>query len=318
MRIDVLTLFPEMFEVLSHSIMGRARQAGLYSLELHNIRAFSTDRHNRVDDSPYGGGFGMVMACQPIMDGIAAVKEVNPGPVIFLGPRGKTFDQAKARELSQLDGFTLLCGHYEGIDERIYSVIDEEISIGDFILTGGEMAALPLIDAVVRLIPGALGSHESTFEESFTEGSLEYPHYTKPADFRGMKVPAVLLSGHHEKIRQWRRFMSLELTRQRRPDLYHKLTLTREDHKIIRKVTEEMSRETAQEQARTEAEARAKDQSQAQISAQPVEPAMGPNDPAMEASPENQTMDQAPDQTVDPAADERRAPADDTGIDTGN
>lgn len=247
MRIDVLTLFPEMFEVLNFSILGRAREAGMYSLGLHNIRDFSTNRHNRVDDSPYGGGAGMVMTCQPIMDAIASVKKTNPGPVIFLGPRGKPFDQAKANELSKLNGFTLLCGHYEGIDERVYSVIDEEISIGDYILTGGEMAALPLIDAVVRLIPGVLGSDESIMEESFSEGSLEYPHYTKPADFRGMKVPSVLLSGHHEKIRQWRRYMSLEVTRKRRQDLYNNLTLTKDDHKILKKVGAEIAREQEQE-----------------------------------------------------------------------
>ena len=239
MRIDVLTLFPEMFQVLEHSILGRAGAAGLYSLHPHNIRDYSTDRHRRVDDSPYGGGFGMVLACQPIMDGIKAVKEENPGPVIFLGPRGKPFTQEKARQLAQLEGFTLLCGHYEGIDERIYSVIDEEISLGDFILTGGEMAALPLIDAVVRLIPGVLGSHESTLEESFSEDTLEYPQYTKPAEYQGMKVPEVLLSGHHEKIRQWRRYMSLELTREQRPDLYARLTLTRDDQKIFKAILRE-------------------------------------------------------------------------------
>lgn len=243
MRIDVLTLFPEMFDVLSHSILGRAREAGLYSLKIHNIRDHSTNRHNRVDDTPYGGGAGMVMTCQPIMDAITKVKTENPGPVIFLGPRGKPFDQAKANELSKLSGFTLLCGHYEGIDERIYSMIDQEISLGDFVLTGGEMAALPVIDAVVRLVPGVLGSEESIMEESFSEGSLEYPHYTKPAEFRGMKVPPVLLSGHHEKIRQWRRFMSLKLTKDRRQDLYKKLILTKDDRKILKKVGQEIVEE---------------------------------------------------------------------------
>ncbi len=233
MKIDVLTLFPEMFDVLNHSILGRAKEQGLFQLDLHNIRDYSTDRHHKVDDTPYGGGAGMVMTCQPIMDGIAAIKQTNPGPVIFLGPKGRTFSQGKARELSQLEGFTLLCGHYEGIDERIYSVIDEELSLGDFILTGGEMAALPIIDSVIRLLPGALGSDESTLEESFSDGSLEYPQYTKPSEFRGMKVPEILLSGHHENIRQWRRFMSLEATRQKRQDLYESLHLSKDDHKII-------------------------------------------------------------------------------------
>lgn len=239
MRIDVLTLFPEMFDPLSHSILGRAKEQGLYTLSLHNIRDYSQNRHRRVDDTPYGGGFGMVLSCQPIMDGIEAIKQQNPGPVIFLGPRGKTFTQEKARQLSSLESFTLLCGHYEGIDERIYSVIDEEISLGDFILTGGEMAALPILDAVIRLIPGVLGSHESTLEESFSDGSLEYPHYTKPAEYKGMKVPDVLLSGHHEKIRHWRRFMSLEVTRKLRSDLYRRLSLSKEDEKIIRKLKDE-------------------------------------------------------------------------------
>lgn len=239
MKIDVLTLFPEMFEVLDHSILGRARQEGLYTLNLHNIRDFSTNKHRRVDDSPYGGGAGMVMTCQPIMDAIREVKKKNPGPVIFLGPKGRPYDQDKARELSALEGFTLLCGHYEGIDERIFSVIDEEISLGDFVLTGGEMAALPVIDSVVRLLPGALGSDESTDEESFTEGVLEYPHYTKPAEYEGMRVPAVLLSGHHEKIRQWRRYMALEATRERRPDLFKKLILTKDDRKIIARMEKE-------------------------------------------------------------------------------
>ena len=236
MRIDILTLFPEMFEVLNYSIIGRAKGQGLFDLELHNIRDYSTDKHHKVDDTPYGGGAGMVMTCQPIMDGIETIKKSNPGPVIFLGPKGRPFTQDLAKELSLLDGFTLLCGHYEGIDERIYSVIDDEISLGDFILTGGEMAALPIIDSVIRLLPGALGSADSTVEESFSEGSLEYPHYTKPAEFRGMKVPEVLLSGHHENIRQWRRFMSLEATKQKRQDLFQNIKLTKADHKIIERM----------------------------------------------------------------------------------
>lgn len=235
MRIDVLTLFPEMFSVLDHSILGRARQEGLFELNLHNIRDYSSNKHRRVDDSPYGGGFGMVMMCQPVMDAIAEVRQQNPGPVIFLGPKGKPYSQEIARQLSSLSGFTLLCGHYEGIDERIYSVIDEEISLGDFILTGGEMAALPVIDSVIRLLPGVLGSDESSQEESFSESILEYPQYTKPAEYMGMSVPEVLLSGHHENIRQWRRFMALRTTRERRPDLYAKLDLNKDDRKILRR-----------------------------------------------------------------------------------
>lgn len=238
-----MTLFPEMFEVLEYSILGRARQEGIYSINLINIRDFSTNKHRRVDDSPYGGGAGMVMTCQPIMDAVAEIKRSNPGPVIFLGPKGKPYNQEKARELSKLDGFTLLCGHYEGIDERIFSIVDEELSLGDFVLTGGEMAALPIIDSVIRLLPGALGSDESTLEESFTDGILEYPHYTKPAEYLGMEVPEVLLSGHHEKIRQWRRYMALETTRQRRPDLYEKITLTKKDKKIMVQMEKELLEE---------------------------------------------------------------------------
>lgn len=236
MKIDVLTLFPEMFAVLDHSIIGRAKEQGLFELGLHNIRDYSTDKHHKVDDTPYGGGAGMVMTCQPIMDGVADIKKTNLGPVIFLGPKGRPFSQKLAKDLSVLEGFTLICGHYEGIDERIYSVIDDEISLGDFVLTGGEMAALPIIDSVVRLLPGALGSDESILEESFSDGSLEYPHYTKPAEFRGMKVPEVLLSGHHENIRQWRRFMSLEATKEKRGDLFQRLHLSKDDHKIIQRM----------------------------------------------------------------------------------
>lgn len=236
MRIDILTLFPEMFDVLNYSIIGRAKGQGLFDLELHNIRDYSTDKHHKVDDTPYGGGAGMVMTCQPIMDGIESIKKTNDGPVIFMGPKGRPFTQSVAKELSLLNGFTLLCGHYEGIDERIYSIIDDEISLGDFVLTGGEMAALPIIDSVIRLLPGALGSAESTLEESFSEGSLEYPHYTKPADYKGLRVPDVLLSGHHENIRQWRRFMSLEATKQKRQDLFENIQLTKADLKIIQRM----------------------------------------------------------------------------------
>lgn len=233
MRIDVLSLFPEMFDVLNHSILGRIQEKGLLTIHRHNIRDFASNKHASVDDSPYGGGAGMVMMCQPALDAMAKVKAANPGPMIYLGPQGQPFNQAKAQELSRLDGFSLLCGHYEGMDERILEEVDEIISLGDFVLTGGEMAALPLMDAVARLLPGALGSDDSVLEESFSQGLLEYPQYTKPADFRGKQVPEVLLSGHHEKIRQWRRAMSILRTYRLRKDLFDEVQLTKADWKAL-------------------------------------------------------------------------------------
>ncbi len=235
MKIDVLTLFPEMFSLFNESIMGRAKEKGLFELNPVNIRDHSTNKHHKVDDYPYGGGSGLVMTPQPIMDAILAVKKDNPGPVIFLGPRGKPFNQKKAMELSKEEHLIFLCGHYEGIDERVYSVIDEEISLGDFILTGGELAAIPIIDSILRLRPGVLGDDDSSFEESFTENLLEYPQYTRPEEFRGEVVPEVLLSGHHENIRQWRRFMMLETTQNKRADLYDSHELSKDDQKILKK-----------------------------------------------------------------------------------
>ena len=232
-RIDILTLFPEMFSIFNHSILGRAIDKGLINIDLHNIRDFTLDKHKKVDDYPYGGGAGMVMSAQPIVDTIEHVKKANKGKVIFLGPRGQKFNHEIASRLSQEKELVFLCGHYEGIDERAYKFIDMELSLGDFVLTGGEMACIPIIDSICRLIPGVLGKDESFMEESFYDGLLEYPHYTRPEDFRGDKVPEVLLSGHHENIRKWRRLQSLKLTKERRPDLFEKLILTKEDKKIL-------------------------------------------------------------------------------------
>ncbi|WP_238915505.1 tRNA (guanosine(37)-N1)-methyltransferase TrmD [Clostridium sp. YIM B02555] len=234
MKISILTLFPEMFSIFDHSIIGRARENNIIDIDLLNIRDYTLNKHKKVDDYPYGGGAGMVMAAQPIVDTIRKAKEDNKGKVVFLGPRGKKFNQEIAKELSKEDNLIFLCGHYEGIDERVYKYIDMEISLGDFVLTGGEMAAIPVIDSILRLIPGVLGKEESFMEESFYNGLLEYPQYTRPEEFEGDKVPDILLSGHHENIRKWRRLKSLEITKKRRPDLYKKVVLTKEDIKLLK------------------------------------------------------------------------------------
>lgn len=234
MKISILTLFPEMFALFDHSIIGKAREKGLIDMEYINMRDFTLSKHKKVDDYPYGGGAGMVMAAQPIVDSIRKVKETNKGKVIFLGPRGKKFDQKIAEDLSKEESLVFICGHYEGIDERAYKHIDMEISLGDFILTGGEMAAIPVIDSVLRLIPGVLGKEESFMDESYSNGLLEYPQYTRPEEFEGEKVPSILLSGHHENIRKWRRKQSLLITKERRPDLYENHELTKEDIKILK------------------------------------------------------------------------------------
>lgn len=235
MRIDILTLFPEMFDIFNMSIIGKAKEKGLFEINTINIRDFSKDKHNRVDDYPYGGGSGMLMTPQPIFDSIESLKKVNKGKVIFLGPRGKTFNQEMARDFSKEEDLIFLCGHYEGIDERIYDVIDEEVSLGDFILTGGEMAAIPIIDSILRLKEGVLNKEDSSLIESFSENLLEYPQYTRPFEFRGKTVPEILISGHHENIKSWRRLNMLKMTKENRPDLYKKHTLTKEDKKLLKK-----------------------------------------------------------------------------------
>jgi tRNA (guanine37-N1)-methyltransferase len=226
MRIDILTLFPEMFSPLGHSILGRAQAAGIVEIVLSNIRDFATDNYKKVDDKPYGGGPGMVMMCQPIFDCLEHVSRLSdrPGRLIMLTPQGRKFDQALAKELSSEKRLILIAGRYEGFDERIRVGLNaEQVSIGDYVLSGGELAAMVVVDAVVRLLEGALGDETSCQDESFGEGLLEYPHYTRPEEFRGMKVPEILLSGNHAKIAQWRRQQSLERTRQWRPDLIEKL-----------------------------------------------------------------------------------------------
>ncbi|MBI6875021.1 tRNA (guanosine(37)-N1)-methyltransferase TrmD [Clostridium aciditolerans] len=232
-KIDILTLFPEMFQVFNHSIIGKAKEKGIVEVNAVNIRDYTTNKHKKVDDYPYGGGAGMVMASQPIADCIKAVKNNNKGKVIFLGPRGVTFNQNMAKELAKESELIFICGHYEGIDERTYKYIDMEISLGDFVLTGGEMACIPIVDSICRIIPGVLSSSESYTEESFYSGLLEYPQYTRPECFEGESVPEILLSGHHENIRKWRRLQSLLITKEKRPDLFKKLKLSEEDKKLL-------------------------------------------------------------------------------------
>lgn len=234
MKIDILTLFPEMFDVFNYSIIGKAQKNNLVQISLHNIRDYSLNKHKKVDDYPYGGGAGMVLCPQPIVDTIKSIKANNKGLVVFLGPRGKSFNQQRAKELSEHKEIIFLCGHYEGIDERIYDYIDLELSLGDFVLTGGEMACIPIIDSICRLIPGVLSSEESFTEESFYSGLLEYPQYTRPEVFENKRVPEVLLSGHHENVRKWRKQQSLKITKERRLDLFSKYTLTEEDKKLLK------------------------------------------------------------------------------------
>lgn len=214
MRFDILTIFPNIFDsYINTSILKRAQEKKLIKIVIHDIRKFTKDKHNKVDDLPFGGGAGMVMTPQPLYDCIKHVKKLNKGPVIYLSPRGKTLTQSKVEQYSRLpggkNGMILLCGHYEGIDQRIIdSLVDEELSIGKYVLTGGELPAITVVDAVARLLPGVLGRAESHEEESFSKSlnrKKEYPHYTRPADFLGMKVPDVLMSGHHKEIAKWRK-----------------------------------------------------------------------------------------------------------------
>ena len=218
MQFDVLTLFPEMFEPIKQSILGKAIENEKIKLKLVNIRNFSKDKHKKVDDTPYGGGAGMVMKPDVVYDAYKSVYEEN-AKVIYLSPQGKTLNQKKVEELSKEKHLILLCGHYEGIDQRVIDkIVDEEISIGDYVLTGGEIPAMVLIDTVSRYIDGVL-NQESIKEESFSKGLLEYPQYTRPEVFEGKKVPEILLSGHHENIEKWRKEQALKITKQKRPDL---------------------------------------------------------------------------------------------------
>ena len=240
MKFDVLTLFPDMFSAyLREGILGRAIQRGLVDVELLNIRDFATGPHRTVDDRPYGGGDGMVMKAGPIFRALQSVTRMEGhGPVVLFSPQGKIFTQAMAWEMVEWEQLIFICGRYEGVDERIRSTcVDMELSIGDYVLNGGELAAMVVIEAVSRLIPDVLGGERSNLEDSFENGLLEYPHYTRPRVFQDLEVPPVLLSGDHEKIRLWRKTQSLKRTRARRPDLLQKAELSPEDNAILEKLS---------------------------------------------------------------------------------
>lgn len=223
MRIDVLTLFPEMFSALDHSILGRATRKGLLDINVVNIRDFSKDKHKKCDDYPFGGGAGMVMMAQPVCDAFDSLGLDGDVTRIYMSPKGRKLTQSLVKELSACRHLVLLCGHYEGVDQRALDLnIDMEVSIGDYVLTGGELPAMVLIDAVSRYIPDVLGSEQSTVDESFSDNLLEYPQYTRPQNFRGLEVPEVLVSGNHKKVDEWREKLKLEITMKNRPDLLEK------------------------------------------------------------------------------------------------
>lgn len=219
MKVTILTLFPEMISpVINTSILKRAQENGLIDIETVNFRDFSTNKHKTVDDTPYGGGSGMVLSVEPIYLALESISQ--PAHKILLSPQGKTFNQQTAKQLVLKDHLLFICGHYEGFDERVREFVDEELSLGDFVMTGGEIAAMAMIDAVVRLIPGVLGSEDSFIHDSFYQQTLDYPQYTKPREFKGLKVPDILLSGNHGEIDKWRKEMQEKRTKERRPDLY--------------------------------------------------------------------------------------------------
>ena len=237
MKIDILSLFPEMFKgPLTQSIVGKAIEKQLLDVEVTDFRDYTTNKQRHVDDTPYGGGAGMLLQAQPIYDALDAIAAKNDGlgKVILLDPVGRKFDQKVAEELSQEKHLTFICGHYEGYDERIRERVTDEISLGDFVLTGGELGAMVVIDATVRLLPDVLGNRESALGDSFSMGLLEYPQYTRPADFRGMKVPEVLTSGNHQKIAEWRNKEALRRTYERRPDLLENYELSAQEEKWLR------------------------------------------------------------------------------------
>ncbi|RNB91910.1 tRNA (guanosine(37)-N1)-methyltransferase TrmD [Brevibacillus fluminis] len=242
MRIDIVTLFPEMFQgVLGSSILGKAAEKEIVSFHVTNFRDYSESKHGTVDDTPYGGGGGMVLKPDPLFRAVEAVAGDAKPRVILMCPQGKPYNQKMAEELAKEEHLVFLCGHYEGYDERIREhLVTDEISIGDYVLTGGELGAMVVVDSIVRLLPGALGNQSSAVTDSFSTGLLEYPHYTRPAEFRGWKVPDILLSGHHANIERWRLKESLRRTLERRPDLLERIELTEEMKKLLREIREEV------------------------------------------------------------------------------
>jgi len=243
MRVDIITLFPSMFKgPFEESMIKRARESGVLEINIHNLREFTHNRHRTVDDAPFGGGAGMIMKIEPILKALEFLKrEVSlSSRVMLLSPQGQTLTQDKAKKLAQEKNLILLCGHYEGVDERVREhLIDEEISIGDYVLTGGEVAAMVLVEVIVRMIPGVVGKEESVKRDSFYDSFLDYPQYTRPAEFKGWKVPQVLLKGNHQAIEKWRREKMLERTWRRRPELLKKARLTTEDREYLERVSGE-------------------------------------------------------------------------------
>jgi tRNA (guanine37-N1)-methyltransferase len=243
MKFDIVTIFPRMFEApLAEGIVARAIARGLVDLRIHDLRIFTEDRHRTVDDVPFGGGPGMVLKVKPLVDAVEAIGRARgtPTAVVITSPQGRLFSQEHAARLSTLDHVVVICGRYEGVDERVRERLSaEELSIGDYVLTGGELPAMVMLDAVARLIPGAVGDEQSVESESFTRGLLDFPHYTRPADFGGSKVPVVLLSGHHGEIRRWRKREALRRTLERRPDLLARAELDDEERALLRELNEE-------------------------------------------------------------------------------
>ena len=237
MRIDILTLFPSMFSPLEESIIGKAKDKGILDIDITDIRSFAKDKHRTADDTPYGGGAGMVMKPELIFEALGSIKKAGKKTrTILLSPSGRTFDQEVAKELAKCEHLIFICGHYEGVDERVKDVIDEEISVGDYVLTGGELAAMTVIDALSRFIPGVLGDKASAEEDSFSGGLLEYPQYTKPASYLEKKVPDILTSGNHKNIAGWRRKQAVISTFFKRPDLLSAAALTKDDLTTLEKI----------------------------------------------------------------------------------
>ena len=239
MRVDVLTLFPDMFATLHQSLLGKALEKELWQLNVVNFRDYTHDKHQHVDDTPYGGGAGMLLKPEPIYEAMDALPRLPKRRVILLDPAGRQFNQTVADEWSQSEQLVFICGHYEGYDERIRALVTEEASLGDFVITGGELAAMTMIDATVRLLPGVLGNEDSPITDSFATGLLEYPQYTRPSEYRGMKVPEVLMNGDHGKIGRWRYKEALRRTLERRPDLLRDYPLDKMGRELLREIKEE-------------------------------------------------------------------------------